>query len=73
MVYKATQDYNTRLFGASGVRGVIGPQVCLTENLEPNEMVINDAVQKVTRNQSGVNQEGIQKANERMRGLRCVE
>ena len=72
MVYKATQDH-TRLFGTSGVRGIIGPQVCLTEDLEPNRMVITGAVRKVTGNQSGVNQEATQKANERMRGLRCVE
>ncbi len=56
-----------------GPNSIIGPQVCLTEDLEPNKMVITDAVQKVTRHPFKVNQEATQKANERMRGLRGVE
>ncbi len=53
-----------------GPNSVVGSHVCLTDDLEPDRMIIYNAEQKTIRNRFKAKKETIRQADDRMKGLR---
>ena len=56
-----------------GPNSIVSSHVCLTEDLEPDTIILAESVHKTVRNKIRVDQERINKARERIEGLRCAE
>jgi len=56
-----------------GSNSIVGSHVCLTEDLEPDRIILPESVYKTTRNKIQVNKEKGRVASERMRRLTCAE
>ncbi len=56
-----------------GPNCIVGPHVCLTEDLESGKTVMAEQVHKTIRNTAGPDQERTQNAPEMIGGLRCAE
>ena len=56
-----------------GPNSIVGSHVCLTEDLEPDSMVVTESVNKTIRNRLKANRQKGQKTSERMEQLKCVE
>ncbi len=56
-----------------GPNSIVGPHVCLTEDLRPDRMILAEPVHRTIRNRIQVNEETRSKTRARIGGLRCVE
>ena len=56
-----------------GPNSVVGSHVCLTEDLEPDMIILAEGVHNTVKNKLQVDDESRHKSEERARKLRCVE
>jgi len=56
-----------------GPNSIVGSHVCLTEDLEPDTIILAEGVHKTIKSKLPVDEERRQKGEERARKLRCVE
>jgi bifunctional UDP-N-acetylglucosamine pyrophosphorylase/glucosamine-1-phosphate N-acetyltransferase len=56
-----------------GPNSVVGSHVCLTEDLEPDMIILAEGVHNTVKNKLQVDDENRHKSEERARKLRCVE
>ncbi len=56
-----------------GPNSIVGSHVCLTEDLQPDRVILNESLHKTMPNRVQADRERRQKAKERMKDLGCVE